>query len=221
MRWLSDGEVERIWAAAEQLGPEYEIRIHLGLDLCLRKVEMFRLKISDFWRAGNGHGKIRVLGKGRDGGKEAYIPFHPDTEYYLERYLNWREEQFRKAEERGLRIEEEARESLLIWYREDMGIGKEHYTTMDNRLTRISRLSGVRFSYHDLRRTGARFYWEQGWPLVAIQHLLRHEKIETTIRYLGLRYDIVEEALWAQRGRGAGRPLPLQVGKTNSVIFRI
>ena len=221
VRWLGEMEVERIWAAAESLGPQYEIRIHLGLDLLLRKVEMYRLKVSDFTRFGNGHGKIRVLGKGRMGGKEAIIPFHPDTDYYLTRYLEWREEQFARAEKSGLPIEEEARDAFLIWFRRDWGLGREHYTTMDNRLAKIAELARVRFSYHDLRRTGAKFYWLQGWPLVAIQHLLRHAKIETTIRYLGLKYDIVEEALWNRGARSPHNSQPLTTGNRISSIMRI
>jgi len=210
VRWLTEVEMERIWAAAEQLGPQYEIRIHLGLDLLLRKIEMYRLKVTDFRGYGNGHGLIHVLGKGKDGGKEALIPYHPDTEYYLKRYLEWREEQMMKAERRGEPVKD--REAFLIWYRSGIGVAKEHYTTMDNRVAKISKLAGVKFSYHDLRRSGASFYyWIAGWDIVQVQHLLRHEKLETTIAYLGLKQAIIEQAMWAQTGRrGPHNPSAVQ-----------
>lgn len=207
VRWLSDREIEIIRKTAERMGPQYSIRVHLGLDLLLRKIEMYRLNITDFVKERGRHGRIYVLGKGRYGGKPSMIPFHPYTEYYLEDYIKWRKEMIFKAKECGEPIRDPS--AFLVWYRPGMGVGREGYTTMDNRLVSIMKEMNkdlpeeewVRFSYHDLRRTGARLYWEQGWNLVEIQHLLRHEKIETTITYLGLKFDIVENALWAQGER--------------------
>ena len=207
VRWLTDYEIEEIRKAAQRLGPQYEIRIHLGLDILLRKIEMFRLNVTDFVTGRNGRGRIYVLGKGRYGGKPSVIPFHPDTEYYLEKYLLWREKQITRAENRGEKVKDPS--AFLVWYRPGMGVDREHYTTMDNKLIDIMKEMNkdipkekeIRFSYHDLRRTGARVYWEQGWNLVEIQHLLRHEKIETTVTYLGLKFDIVEKALWAREER--------------------
>ncbi len=211
VRWFTPEQTELIWAAAEALGPQYEIRIHLGLDLLLRKIEMKRLKIQDIDFQARPHGNIRVLGKGRYGGKPADMPFHPHTRQYLKKYLEWREEQIMMAETRGEKIREEARGALLIWYRPGKGVGRENYTTMDNRLLEIEKKmkemfpgKAFHFSYHDLRRSGAaQYYWVYGWDLVEVQHLLRHEKLETTIQYLGLKYEIVQKALWV---RGTERP---------------
>ncbi len=185
VRWFTPEQTELIWAAAEALGPQYEIRIHLGLDLLLRKIEMKRLKISDIDFDARPHGNIHVLGKGRNGGKPADLPFHPHTEYYMKKYLEWRE---------------------------DHGLGDQEYllnegmTTMDNRLLEIEKKmkemfpdKAFHFSYHDLRRSGAaQYYWVYGWDLVEVQHMLRHEKLETTIQYLGLKYEIVQKALWVR-----------------------
>ena len=220
VRWFKPEDTELIWAAAEQLGPQYEIRIHLGLDLLLRKIEMYRMKVTDIEFQGNGHGNLHVLGKGRDGGKPADLPFHPDTGYYMKRYLEWREEQFMKAETQGKKIREDARDALLIWYTPNRGIGKENYTTMDNRLIDIEKKmkemfpeKAFHFSYHDLRRSGAsQYYWIYGWDIVEVKELLRHEKLETTIEYLGIPYEIVQKAFWTHEGKRAGgprNPLPL------------
>ena len=84
-----------------------------------------------------------------------------------------------------------------------MGVGHEGKTTADNRLIPIIREvkrrmnlpEGWRFGYHDLRRTGARRYWSDGMDLLAIQALLRHESIETTIRYLGLKREVARNEL--------------------------
>ena len=69
VRWLSDREIEIIRKTAERMGPQYSIRVHLGLDLLLRKIEMYRLNITDFVKERGRHGRIYVLGKGRYGGK--------------------------------------------------------------------------------------------------------------------------------------------------------
>ncbi len=224
VRWFRPEQTELIWAAAEQLGPQYEIRIHLGLDLLLRKIEMYRLKVSDIEFYGNTQGNLHILGKGRYGGKPADLPFHPDTEYYLKKYLKWREEQFKKAEKRGEKIEEEARDALLIWYVKGRGIGKENYTTMDNRIIDIEKKmremfpeKAFHFSYHDLRRSGAaQYYWVHGWDIIEVQDLLRHEKLEQTIQYLGLKYEIVQKAFWTRERKRAGTPLnPLPITTQN------
>lgn len=206
VRWLSEEEAERLRAAAEALGPQYEIRIHLGLDLLLRKVEMYRLNMQDInWE----EQLLNVLGKGRDGGKPGEVPFHPYTEEIMKKYLDWREEQITRAERRGEPVKD--RDALLIWYRPGMGVDREHYTTMDNRMLKISKLAGVKCSYHDLRRTGAaHYYWLYGWDLVEVQHLLRHEKIETTIQYLGLKFEIVRKAMWTKMGRRSPHNSPAQ-----------
>ena len=230
VRWFTPDQTELIWAAAEQLGPRYEVRIHLGLDLLLRKIEMQRLKVSDIDFHAKPHGNIHVLGKGRYGGKPVDMPFHPQTEYYLKKYLDWREEQIMKAELRGEKIREEARDALLIWYSHGKGIGRENYTTMDNRLLEIEKKmremfpeKAFHFSYHDLRRSGAsQDYWVYGWDLVEVKTLLRHEKIETTIRYLGLKYEIVQKALWVRETReGPEDPhLPPTPSSENRISMR-
>ena len=221
-RWIPREIMDEIFEVSEELGPQYAIRIHLGYDLLLRKSEMLRLKVRDFNFAYSEDGEIHVLGKGRHGGKPALLPFASDTPRYLKAYLEWREDLIRKARRRGELIPKD--DWFIIWYRPGIGIGKESQTTADNRLIpimtevrkRLNLPKSWRFGYHDLRRSGARRYWEDGMSLLAIQALLRHENLATTIKYLGLKIDILKHALHSIGPRKArvGRNLTLLDPKT-------
>ena len=100
-RWIPREIMDEIFEVAEELGPQYAIRIHLGYDLLLRKSEILRLKMRDFKFTSSEDGEIHVLGKGRHGGKPATLPFAPDTPRYLKPHLNWREILITKARRRG------------------------------------------------------------------------------------------------------------------------
>ena len=212
-RWIKREIMDAIFDVAEELGPQYALRIHLGHDLLLRKSEMLKIKLSDIVVKSATDGEIRIIGKGKSGGKPAVIPFSPDTMRYLEPYLEWREKLITKAKKHGESIPKE--DWLFIWYRPGIGIGREGKTTADNRLAPIisevrkrMNLSRLwRFGYHDLRRTGARRYWDDGMDILAIQALLRHESLETTIRYLRLKKEIVRLEL-ARLGPRENRRAP-------------
>ncbi len=200
-RWLPLEIMDVIFEVAEELGPSYGLRIHLGHDLLLRKSEMLRLKIRDISYISAVDGDIHVIGKGRNGGKEVMLPFAPDTPSYLAPHFEWREKLIKEAEMRDEPMP--GKDWIFIWYRKGMGIGHEGKTTADNRMApiieevrrRMKLPPEWRFGYHDLRRTGARRYWIDGMDLLAIQALLRHESIETTIRYLGLKKEIARREL--------------------------
>jgi integrase len=50
------------------------IVVHLGLHIGFRRVEVLRLKVSDIKL-----GKMKLIGKGRQGGKPRTLTLHPQT----------------------------------------------------------------------------------------------------------------------------------------------
>ncbi len=74
-----------------------------------------------------------------------------------------------------------------------------------------SRLTGVRVRCHDFRRTGATRIWERTENLRLVQAILDHAKIETTMRYLGVR--LKQMSAWDKElGDGISQPVDQPVG---------
>ena len=59
--------------------------VHCELDLGMRRIELIRLKASDF--SSGRINSVHLLGKGRYGGKPRDINWHPQTIAVLEEYL--------------------------------------------------------------------------------------------------------------------------------------
>ena len=68
-------------------------------------------------------------------------------------------------------------------------------STLQNRLTKLTDAAGVdRFSPHDLRRACATHNYERGVDLIAIQQMLGHWHIGTTMRYVTPSATFIEDA---------------------------
>jgi integrase len=87
--------------------------VHCELDLGLRRIEVLRLRVSDF-RPGR-LCTVRVLGKGRHGGKPREVHWHPDTAAELEGYLRLRDAVIAKARARNPDVV--VPDSLLVYER--------------------------------------------------------------------------------------------------------
>ena len=66
---------------------------------------------------------------------------------------------------------------------------------MELLLEGLGRRAGIRFSFHTLRRTGGRKYWECGVPIETIAQMMGHERMDMTKRYLGIELDHMREAM--------------------------
>ena len=95
--WLSDEEAIHARASAEGIE---RIVVHLELDLGLRRIEVLRLKPSDF-KSGR-EDLVHVLGKGRNGGKPRDVHWHSDTAAELQGYLRLRDVVVAKARAKNL-----------------------------------------------------------------------------------------------------------------------
>lgn len=80
----------------------------------------------------------------------------------------------------------------------DEGGGRLHRGTVRNRLRHVLELEGrpaeERFTPHDLRRACATHNYERGVDLVAIQQMLGHWQVGTTMRYVNPSATFIEDA---------------------------
>lgn len=188
--WLEPEDAMEIRRQAQSIE---KIIVHLELDLCMRRIELLRLKVDDF--CGD---RIMVLGKGRMGGKVRTIPYHPETRQILAAWLKERNDMVEKARKKDPEYSDTG--SLLIYERRGK-VSVYHKSGIDQILIRLKRKVGTAngrsydFSNHTLRRTGGRMLWKAEVRLEVIATILGHEDTATTIDYLGLKLDDMSEGM--------------------------
>ena len=191
--WLKDDEAKVVRMSAAGLE---RMVVHCELDLGMRRIELLRLKVSDF-----SHGKIGMVhihGKGRNGGKYRMIPFHPETASILNEYLNgYRAERIEKAIRKNKDVQ--VPEALFIYERAGR-LQAYRKTAMDSVLKDLGGRIGIEFTNHDLRRTCGRMMYRAGARIEQIARIFGHADTRTTMHYLGLDRDDMSEAftLYAQ-----------------------
>jgi integrase len=183
VKWHSVQEQERLWMEAQ--GRELGV-LHFGLELCMRRIELIRLRWEDI-----SNGQIRILGKGR---KERVIPQHPGTPAIL----------MEMEAVNGNRMGYVFQDTNPFHSYQDKPL---HKNTMDLILKGLEERTGVRTSFHTLRRTGARNLWECGVRIETIAEILGHAETRTTMRYIGVQITDMAEAyqLALNRGRPVAR----------------
>ncbi|MEM2944707.1 MAG: site-specific integrase, partial [Methanomassiliicoccales archaeon] len=186
IRWLTDEEAALV--RLEARGIE-RIIVHLELDLGLRRCGVLNLRVKDFHRGRQN--TIHVLEKGRNGGKPRIIPWDPQTEMYLNEYLELREKEIEKAKKKNPDVK--IPENLLIYERG----GKLHpyrKSAINKILEALGKRLGFPLSNHDLRRTCGRQMYFSGVPIEKIAMMLGHSDTKTTLHYLGINTDDLAEA---------------------------
>ncbi len=186
VRWLSRDEAIELKENANSLE---RMVVHLQLDLGLRRIEVLRLKIPDI-----GRNTINVHGKGRNGGKWRKLRYHPDTASVLEEYLHLhRENEIGKARSRNPDVA--IPDSLIIYEKNGM-LYPYQKTALDNIVKSAGKKAGIEpISNHDLRRTCGRMMCNAGVSIENIANIIGHSDTKTTIRYLGLDFDDMGDAL--------------------------
>lgn len=173
--WYTPAELEAIVGACST--PRERLIVHLAAELMLRRVEIERLRLEDLEPL-----SIRVLGKGRHGGKVRRIPYHPYTREIVSGFTSSRKDSGGVTES----------------FRSPSGLLGLKRSALDLELKKIEealRWEGVSLSleFHALRRTGARLFLEAAnrigkGPLEALNELrgiLGHEDLRTTLLYVG------------------------------------
>lgn len=187
-RWLTDQEAMTVKMAAT--GVERMV-VHCELDLGMRRIEVLRLKTSDF-QSGKTSNSVLIHGKGRYGGKHRTINWHPDTPAELEAYLDLRDEMVRKTRNRNPNVG--VPDDLLV-YERDGRLYPYSDTGIDAILGRLSIRTEIEFSNHDLRRTCGRMMYRAGVKIEKIARIFGHSDIRTTLKYLGLDHEDIGEAM--------------------------
>ncbi len=167
-RWLTKEQLVQLYRASQGSG-----RLLVALEGFngLRRVEVLRLRAKD---VGLDEQALRVLGKGRNGGKWRTVPVYPQTRPLLERAVLGL-----RPSDRLLPISRSAADLLLTRTAAAAGLTAQ----------------GVRVSHHDLRRTFGRLAHAAGMDLIQLKNLFGHTSVEMTVHYIGLDADSMREGL--------------------------
>jgi integrase len=177
-KWLTDEEQVKLLLEAE--GWEAVV-LHFGLDYMMRRGEMMNATYEDFLP-----NMVRIRGKGKGGGKVRTVARHDDTDKILQL----------ASEISGQRTGPILVE-MWPWRGRPAGRPME-LTSVDRILERLSKRTGIKTSYHPLRRTGGRNLWRLKVDIVAISEIMGHEDIRTTKKYLGINLNDMNEAFKIQ-----------------------
>jgi len=188
--WLEPEQATRIRETAMEMDPLTALLVHFELDLCLRRIEIQRLRIRDVHE-----NRLDVLGKGRLGGKPRTVSLVPgESQEIIRRYLEYRQ----------LRMGPASMEDRLVPYKR---------TALDNRLKALQGASGIRFlGHHTLRRTGGRLMWLAKVPIETIASVMGHESTDMTLKYIGVNLSDQTDAFEAVRN------MRIQLQKTPKIV---
>jgi len=188
--WLEPEQAARIRETAMEMDPETALIVHFELDLCLRRIEIQRLRIQDVHE-----NRLDVLGKGRFGGKPRTVSLLPgESREIIARYLELRQLKWGAA----------SMEDKLVPYKR---------TALDNRLKQLQRASGIKFlGHHTLRRTGGRLMWLAKVPIETIASIMGHESTQMTLKYIGVNLSDQTNAFEAVRNQR------IQLQKTPKIV---
>ncbi len=173
--WLSHGQVDKLLSIP--LDPREEFVVRMGLCMGMRCIEMRRLKLDNIKRTEKGY-HFDVCGKRS---KWRSVPASNGTMEALKHYKVWREEVLRGKKTDYMMV---GSRSLHLSYK-----------GMDRICKIICKKSGVKWTFHDLRRTWGRTAYEADQPLLKIMFILGHSTEKQTIEYLGLRLDDGKDAI--------------------------
>ncbi len=189
-RWLSFEEKSLI---EKEAGGWKRWAIHCGFRLLLRRNEWRRLRVEDVDFARR---LVHVRGKGK---KQRSVPFSASTGAEFQQVLQLRE---------GLVARHPARPCADTVFLTPYGgqLRTPQKSTVDNWIAAVAEEAGIAFTSHDMRRTGARHYYDLGMKVEAIQRVLGHSRRETTLIYLGL----LHEETASEMAKAEARELQMQ-----------
>ena len=169
---------KHVWAIRTRLQLAKRTRdlalFNLAIDSKLRGCDVVRLRIEDV--APHGHAVERATVRQKKTGRPVTFEITEQTRIAIGDYL--------------MGTEKSARDYLFTGRR-----GKNHCLTTRQYARLVSEwISGIgldasRFGTHSLRRTKAALIYRRAGNLRAVQLLLGHSKVESTIRYLGIDVD--------------------------------
>lgn len=150
---------------------------NLAIDSKLRGCDLVALKISDLAREGGLGARAQIIQR----------KTHKTVQFELT-------DQTRRAVMDWIREKGLARENYLFPSRQRFGthLSTRQYARIVKRWVKSAGLQPSDYGTHSMRRTKAALIYRRTHDLRAIQLLLGHTKLESTVRYLGVE---VEDAL--------------------------
>jgi len=167
-RWLTRAQLLRLYHAST--GRARVLVTLEGLN-GLRRVEVLRLRAQDI---SLDEDCLRVLGKGRNGGKWRKVPMFPASRAVLKRAIVGL-----CPLDQVIPLSRSGADCLLERAARAAGLTKE----------------GVKVSHHDLRRTFGRLAHIAGMDLIQLKNLYGHASVEMTVHYIGLDSDTMRAGL--------------------------
>ncbi|HTW77003.1 MAG TPA: site-specific integrase [Thermoplasmata archaeon] len=163
VRWVT---IDQFAEAMRSARPRESAVLALCFLCGLRGVEVDRLRVRNVVLEGP-EPSLLVLGKGRSGGKWRRIPLTSLAREYVEPFVLGKEPETKVVLAKLETIQKDVRNASVR--------------------------AGARFSPHDCRRGFGRAYFDangRSWAAVlSLQRWYGHSRPETTVRYLGIRFD--------------------------------
>jgi integrase len=167
---------KHVWAIRTKLQIDQQIRdlamFNLAIDSKLRGCDVVALKVEDF--APNGYPVDRATVRQKKTGRPARFELTEQTRQAVDAYIKTagkKPGEFLFTGPRGLGMTTRQYARLLSGWIASIGLDPHLFGT------------------HSLRRTKATLIYRRTGNLRAVQLLLRHTKIESTVRYLGIEVD--------------------------------
>ncbi|MFZ0891907.1 MAG: site-specific integrase [Thermoplasmata archaeon] len=189
---LTEEEARRLLVVAASRDIECHAIVALELLMGLRRSEVLRVRLVDI-----GDGILTVHGKGREGGKKRWLPFHDEVRRILPELVA-----HRRQVVSGFRGPDPG---FVFVHRVDDGRWKPYGIRVWSKAYVDRRFvipafeeAGVRKAANlnrALRRTCGRTAWVHGVPIEKISYMLGHEDTRTTRRYLALNLEDVRSVI--------------------------
>jgi integrase len=169
---------KHVWAIRTRLQIERQVRelalFNLAIDSKLRGCDVIALKVEDI--APHGYAIERVTVRQKKTGRPVRFEVTEQTRQAIDDYL---------------RVADRKQGQFLFAAQREPGLGlsTRQYARLVGHWIRSIGLDPCMFGTHSLRRTKATLIYRRTGNLRAVQLLLGHTKIESTVRYLGIEVD--------------------------------
>ena len=168
---------KHVWAIRTKLQMERQIRdlalFNLAIDSKLRGCDVVTVKVDDV--APNGYAIDRATVRQRKTGRPVRFELTEQTRHAIDDHIR------AAAKKPG--------EFLFTGRRHGLGMSTRQYARLLSDWLVCVGLDPHLFGTHSLRRTKATLIYRRTGNLRAVQLLLGHTKIESTVRYLGIEVD--------------------------------
>jgi integrase len=171
-------QLKHVWAIRTTLQLESRIRdlalFNLAIDSKLRGCDVVRLKVEDI--APHGYAIDRAMVRQKKTGRPVKFEISDQTRQSIDDYIS------KKRKEAG--------DFLFTGYcSSGRNLSTRQYARLVSEWIALIGLDPSLFGTHSIRRTKATLIYRKTRNLRAVQLLLGHTKIESTVRYLGIEVD--------------------------------